>query len=97
MKDNRTTITRVRPNSLLVWQGGSDSGEEQWTEGENRALVAGGFESPGEEEDDLWSKDGVYWFGRKAALQNVWRTVCGITCREVSDEELLELTREYFA
>jgi hypothetical protein len=45
MKDNRTTTTRVRPNSLLVWQGGSDSGEEQWTEGENRALVAGGFEA----------------------------------------------------
>ena len=63
------TTTRVRPNSLLVWQGGSDSGEGPWTEGENRALVAGGFESP-DEEDDLWSKDGVYWFGRNAALQN---------------------------
>ena len=36
---------------------------------ENRDLVAGGFETPGEE-DDLWSKDGVYWFGRSAALQN---------------------------
>jgi hypothetical protein len=68
MKDHRST-TRVRPNSLLIWQGGSDSGEEQWTkERENRDLVAGGFEAPGEE-DALWSKDGV-WFGRNAALQN---------------------------
>ena len=66
MKYQRTT--RVRPNSLLVWQGGSDSGEGPWTAGEDRDLVAGGFESPGEE-DDLWSKDGV-WFGRSAALQN---------------------------
>ena len=67
MKYHRTT-PRVRPNSLLVWQGGSDSGEEQWTEREDRDLVAGGFESPGEG-DDLWNKDGV-WFGRRAALQN---------------------------
>ena len=59
---------RVRPNSLLVWQGGSDSAEGPGTERENRDLVAGGFESPGEG-DDLWSKDGV-WFGRSAALQN---------------------------
>jgi hypothetical protein len=65
MKYQRTP--RVRPNSLLVWQGGSDSAEEQWTEGENRDLVAGGFDGLGEE-DDLWSKDGV-WFGRNAALQ----------------------------
>ena len=61
---------RVRTNSLLVWQGESASGEGPWTERENRDLVAGGFESPGEE-DDLWSKDGVYWFGRNAALQNL--------------------------
>ena len=66
MKYQRTPW--VRPNSLLVWQGGSDSAEEQWTEGENRDLVAGGFDGLGEE-DDLWSKDGV-WFGRSAALQN---------------------------
>jgi hypothetical protein len=40
----------------------------QWTERENQALVAAGFESA-DEEVGLWSKDGV-WFGRKAALQN---------------------------
>jgi hypothetical protein len=68
MKYQRTP--RVRPNSLLIWQGGSDSGEGPGTERENRDLVAGGFESPGVE-DDLWSKDGV-WFGRNAALQNYW-------------------------
>jgi hypothetical protein len=67
MKDQRTP--RVRPNSLVIWQRGSDSGAEQWTERENRALVAGGFESS-DDEDDLWSKDGV-WFGRNAALQNL--------------------------
>ena len=39
----------------------------QWTERENQALVAAGFESA-DEEDGLWSKDGV-WFGREAALQ----------------------------
>jgi hypothetical protein len=70
MKYQRTTRGRPRPNSLLIWHGGSASGEGPWTERENRELVAGGFESPGEE-DDLWSKDGVYWFGRNAALQNL--------------------------
>ena len=70
MKYQRTTPrVRPRPNSLVVWQGGSDSGEGPWTEGEDRDLVAGGFERSGEE-DDLWSKDGV-WFGRNAALQNL--------------------------
>jgi hypothetical protein len=62
---------RVRPNRLMIWQGGSASGEgqlRQWTERENQALVAAGFESA-DEEDGLWSKDAV-WFGRKAALQN---------------------------
>jgi hypothetical protein len=68
MKYQRTPRVRPRPNGLLVWQGGSDSGEEPWTERENRDLVAGGFDRSGEEED-LWSKDGV-WFGRNAALQN---------------------------
>jgi hypothetical protein len=62
------TTPRVRPNSLLVWQGGSGSGEELWTDSENRDLVDGGFDGSSEE-DDLWSKDGV-WFGRNAALQN---------------------------
>jgi hypothetical protein len=42
--------------------------EEQWSERENQDLVAEGF-LPSGEEDDLWSKDGV-WFGRKAALQS---------------------------
>ena len=68
MKDFCTT-TRAGPKNLVIWQGGSASGEGPWTESENRTLVAAGFESPGEE-DDLWSKDGVYWFGRNAALQN---------------------------
>ena len=68
MKDQRTP--RVRPNSLVIWQRGSDSGEgASWTERENRDLVAGGFESS-DDEDDLWSKDGV-WFGRNAALQKL--------------------------
>ncbi len=71
-------------------------GAKQRTERENQILVAAGFEST-DEEDDLWTKDGVYWFGRKAALQSVRRTVCGITRKEVCDEKLLELTREYFA
>jgi hypothetical protein len=66
MKYQRTT--RVRPNSLVIWQGGSDSAEGPWPEGEDRDLVAGGFDRSGEE-DGLWSKDGV-WFGRNAALQN---------------------------
>jgi hypothetical protein len=61
--------TRVPENSLLIWQGGSDSEEGPWTERENRELVAAGFESPGEE-DHLWRKDGV-WFGRNAALQKL--------------------------
>jgi hypothetical protein len=68
MKDHRTT-TRVRPNRLLMRQEGSYSGGEYWTERENRALVAAGFEPPPYEEDDMWSKDGVL-FGRSAALQN---------------------------
>jgi hypothetical protein len=66
MKYQRTP--RVRPNSLLIWQGGSDSGEGPWTERENQALVAAGFESTTQEDDHLWSKDGIY-YGRKAALQ----------------------------
>ena len=69
---------------------------KQRTDRENRILVAAGFKST-DEKDALWTKDGAYWFGRNAALQSVRRTVCGLTCKEVSDEELLELTREYFA
>ena len=41
---------------------------QQWAESENQALVASGFESTNED-DDLWSKDGVL-FGRNAALQS---------------------------
>jgi hypothetical protein len=67
MKNDRTS--QVRPNSVLVWQGGSASGGEHWTERENRALVAAGFEPLGEE-NALWSKDGI-WFGRNAALQKL--------------------------
>jgi hypothetical protein len=66
MKYQRTPP--VRPSRLLIWQGGSDSREERWTERENRDLVAGGFELT-DDEDDLWKKDGV-WFGREAALQS---------------------------
>ena len=87
MKDQRTTQGRPRPNSLLIKQGGSDSGEGPWTERENRDLVGGGFETSGEE-DDLWSKDGV-WFGRRAALQNLGYTSHPSTAKDkdVSDEE----------
>jgi hypothetical protein len=70
-------------------------GAKQRTERENQILVAAGFTST-DQKDDLWTKDGVYWFGRSAALQGVRRTVCGIARKEVSDEKLLELTREYF-
>ena len=84
MKDHHRT-PRIRPNSLVVWQGGSDSGEELWTDRENRDLVDGGFDRSGEE-DDLWSKDGV-WFGRNAALQSARRTLRTNTGREVFDEE----------
>ncbi len=70
MKYQRTPL--VHPNRLVIWQGGSGSGEGAWTERENQALVAGGFESS-DDEDNLWSKDGV-WFGRKAALQNSRQT-----------------------
>ena len=45
MKKNQRTRGRVRPNSLLIRQEGSDSAEEQWTEeSENRALIGAGFE-----------------------------------------------------
>jgi hypothetical protein len=67
MKNQRTP--RVRPNSLPTSQEGSASGEEQWTEKENQALVASGFERH-DQEADLWSKDGVL-YGRNAALQNL--------------------------
>jgi hypothetical protein len=68
MKNHRTR-GRVRPNSLLIRQEGSDSAEGQWTDSEDQTLVASGFERQHDEEADLWSKDGVL-FGRNAALQN---------------------------
>jgi hypothetical protein len=57
--------------------------EKQRTERENQALIAAGFESTGEE-DDLWSKDGV-WFGGNAALQSARRTLRASTGREIFD------------
>jgi hypothetical protein len=58
--------------------------EKQRTERENQALIAVGFESTGEE-DDLWTKDGV-WFGRRAALQSARQTLRESTGREIFDE-----------
>jgi hypothetical protein len=69
MKNHRTR-GRVRPNSLLISQEGSDSAQGQWTESEDQALVASGFERQHDQEADLWSKDGV-WYGRNAALQKL--------------------------
>jgi hypothetical protein len=61
-------------------RGGGD-GRKQGLEKENQVLVAAGFEST-EEEDDLWSKDGV-WFGRNAALQSARQTLRTSTGRDV--------------
>ena len=58
--------------------------ENQRTERENQALIAVGFESTGEE-DDLWTKEGV-WFGRRAALQSARQTLRESTGREIFDE-----------
>ena len=58
--------------------------ENQRTERENQALIAEGFESTGEE-DDLWTKEGV-WFGRRAALQSARQTLRESTGREIFDE-----------
>ena len=60
-------------------------GAKQRTERENQLLVAAGFEST-DEEEDLWSKDGV-WYGRNAVLQSAQRTLCTSIDREVFDEE----------
>jgi hypothetical protein len=59
-------------------------GAKQVTERENQLLVAAGFEST-DEEDDLWTKDGV-WFGRRAALQSARQTLRESTGREIFDE-----------
>ena len=61
-------------------------GAKQRTERENQLLVAAGFEST-DEANDLWSKDGVYWFGRNAALQSARRTLRATTGTDVFDEE----------
>ncbi len=37
---------------------------------EHSALVGAGFEPT--EDEDLWSKDGV-WYGKEAALQHAWQ------------------------
>jgi hypothetical protein len=58
--------------------------EKQRTERENQALIAVGFESTGEE-DDLWTKDGV-WFGRRAALQSARRSLHTSTGRGIFGE-----------
>ncbi len=58
--------------------------EKQLTKRENQALIAVGFESTGEE-DDLWTKDGV-WFGRRAALQSARRSLRESTGRDFADE-----------
>jgi hypothetical protein len=58
--------------------------EKQRTERENQALIAVGFESTGEE-DDLWTKDGV-WFGRRAALQSARRSLRESTGRGIFGE-----------
>ncbi len=57
----------------------------QQTEREKQVLVAAGF-VPTDQEDDLWSKDGV-WFGRNAALQSARQTLRTQTGSNVSDEE----------
>ena len=57
----------------------------QQTERENQVLVVAGF-VPTDQEDDLWSKDGV-WFGRNAALQSARRTLRAQTGSNVFDEE----------
>jgi hypothetical protein len=43
---------------------------ERYKRQEDALLVAEGFEPA---EEDLWIRDGV-WFGRGAALQQLWRT-----------------------
>ena len=58
-----------------------EMGVKRGTERENQLLVAAGYEST-DQEDDLWTKDGV-WFGRNAALQSARQT--------------LRTSREYFA
>jgi hypothetical protein len=50
-------------------------GAKQRTERENQILVAAGFTST-DQKDDLWTKDGVYWFGRSAAHCRVYGARC---------------------
>ena len=60
-----------------------EMGAKQGTERENQLLVAAGYEST-DQEDDLWTKDGV-WFGRNAALQSARQTLRTSTGRDVFD------------
>jgi hypothetical protein len=60
-----------------------EMGVKRGTERENQLLVAAGYEST-DQEDDLWTKDGV-WFGRNAALQSARQTLRTSTGRDVFD------------
>ena len=60
-----------------------EMGAKQGTERENQLLVAAGYEST-DQEDDLWTKDGV-WFGRNAALQSARQTLRTSSGRDVFD------------
>jgi hypothetical protein len=60
-----------------------EMGAKQGTERENQLLVAAGYEST-DQEDDLWTKDGV-WFGRNAALQSARQTLRTSTGRDFFD------------
>ena len=62
-----------------------EMGAKRGTERENQLLVAAGYEST-DQEDDLWTKDGV-WFGRNAALQSARQTLRTSTGRDVFDVE----------
>jgi hypothetical protein len=56
----------------------------QQNQREDQVLIAAGF-GPTDQEDDLWSKDGV-WFGRNAALQSARQKLCTQTGSDVVDE-----------
>ena len=46
--------------------------EEQRARGIADLLEAAGFKPIGDD-DSLWSKDGNYYYGKEAALQQAWR------------------------
>ena len=69
----------------------------QQYESENQVLVAAGFAPSGQEDDDLWSKDGV-WFGRNAALQSARQTLrTQAPAETLPKRKCFKPTREYFA